>query len=108
MYRNTCTKERWKMKISKEEIQKLADAINLEINDQEIAHIEESITDLTTRLDQLLNEEVKTDQRMMVATENINQFDSTHENEAEEKDHFKNLNNFDGEYIGVKKVIGDE
>ncbi len=96
------------MKISKEEIQKLADAINIEINEQEIEHIENSITDLTTRLDQLLNEEIKTDERMMVATDNVNQFDSIHENEVSEKDHLENLNNFDGEYIGVKKVIGDE
>ncbi len=96
------------MKISKEEIQKLADAINLEINDEEVNHIESSIMDLTTRLDQLLNEEISTEQRTMVATTNINQFDSTHENEANEQDHFQNLNNYDGEYIGVKKVIGDE
>ncbi len=96
------------MNISKAEIIKLANTINLEVSDEEITNIERTIVDITERLDMLLNEEVSTDKCKISATENINQFDSTHENETENNDLMENLNNVDGEYIAVKKVIGDE
>ncbi len=96
------------MKISKEEIKKYADAINIEVNETEINSIEASIMDITSRLDQLLSEDTGDYKRKMLGTDIENQLDSTHTNEVAEDDHMKNLNNFDGEYIGVEKVIIDE
>ncbi len=96
------------MKISKEEIKKYADTINVEISEEEVASIETSIMDITSRLEQLLEEDSTIQKRKMVGTDLENQFDSTHVNEVEEDDHMSKLNNFDGEYIAVEKVIADE
>lgn len=96
------------MKISKEEIEKYANAINLEINEEEIVSIENSIVDLTSRLDQLLAENTGDFARKMSGAEVNNILDNKHINEVENDDHMKNLNNFDGEYVAVEKVIIDE
>ncbi len=96
------------MKISKEDIKKYADAINIEVSEAEVNSIEASIMDITSRLDQLLAEDTGDYKRKMLGTDIENQLDSTHINEVAEDDHMKNLNNFDGEYIGVEKVIIDE
>ncbi len=96
------------MKITKAEIEKLANTINIEVSEEEITNIESSIKDITERLDQLLSEDLTTDERKITATENVNQFDNNHENEASADNHMENLNNYDGEFIEVKKVIGDE
>lgn len=96
------------MKISRSEIEKLANTINIEVSEEEITNIESSIKDITERLDQLLKEDLKTEECKINATENVNQFDTTHEDETQNADHMTGLNNFDGEFITVKKVIGDE
>ncbi len=96
------------MKISRSEIEKLANTINIEVSEEEITNIESSIKDITERLDQLLKEDLKTEECKINATENVNQFDTTHDNEAINDEHMRGLNNFDGEFIEVKKVIGDE
>ncbi len=96
------------MKISQEEIKKYADTINIEVSAEEISSIETSIMDITSRLDQLLAEDTGDFERKMLGTDNVNQFDVKHENEVKDEEHMTKLNNFDGEYIGVEKVIIDE
>lgn len=96
------------MNVSKEEILKYASAINIEVNDEEIKNIENSIQDLTSRLDKLLAEDTGEFKRKMLGADLKNQFDSNSDNEVENDDHMKNLNNYDGQYIGVEKVIIDE
>lgn len=96
------------MNVSKEEILKYASAINIEVNDEEIKNIENSIQDLTSRLDKLLAEDTGEFNRKMLGADLKNQFDSNSDNEVENDDHMKNLNNYDGQYIGVEKVIIDE
>lgn len=96
------------MNVSKEEILKYASAINIEVNDEEIKNIENSIQDLTSRLDKLLAEDTGEFDRKMLGADLKNQFDSNSDNEVENDDHMKNLNNYDGQYIGVEKVIIDE
>lgn len=96
------------MKISKEEIIKLANDINIEVSTEEVAHIEASIMEITDRLAQLLAEDEAGSDRKILATENVNQFDKEHNNETAGDDLCQDLNNFDGQYFEVKKVIGDE
>ncbi len=94
------------MKITKEEILEIAKLINVDLNNEEIKQVEESISQIVTRFDEMLGVEELT-KPMVSPTPNINQF-SSNENEADGSDVFEHLNNHDGTYIKTKKVIGDE
>ncbi|MGL5020695.1 MAG: hypothetical protein ACRC5R_01535 [Mycoplasmatales bacterium] len=95
------------MKISKEEIIKLADSIMIELNEKEINEIEASIEDISTKLQEMLNVQVECDPKIMEG-HNINQFNQEFLHEVDTRKMMETLNNFDGTYIKTGKVIDNE
>jgi Asp-tRNA(Asn)/Glu-tRNA(Gln) amidotransferase C subunit len=94
------------MKISKEEIVKLADSIMLELNHEEIEQISASIEEISSRISELLEIEVDCDPKIMGA-EKVNVFNSDY-NEVVCDDMMSSLNGFDGTYVRTGKVIDSE
>jgi Asp-tRNA(Asn)/Glu-tRNA(Gln) amidotransferase C subunit len=97
---------RRKMKISKEEIIKLADSIMLELNDQEIEQIGNSIEEMSARISELLEIEVDCEPKIM-GTDNNNIYTNVYD-ENISTDMLTSLNGFDGTYIRTGKVIDNE
>ncbi len=95
------------MKLSKEEILKIAKIIKLEITDQELEEIQNEIMLMTKRVDEMINLVDLCDEKFISPNENINVY-SSNENECSNVDVLKYTNNFDGKYINTKQVIGDE
>lgn len=95
------------MKITKEEVEKLANSMMIHFDDNEVESLIDSIADITSKLDELLL--VETEEKEYIhATENKNVFNT---NFSEEKDYshiLEKMNNFDGEYIRTGKVVNDE
>lgn len=94
------------MKIDKTEIKRLADVININVTDEELEKLEVSIGAVTEKLDELLDVHVDAEP-LHSPNQNRNVF-STNIDESTNETTMKNVNNFDGEYVHVKKVIGDE
>ena len=94
------------MKIDKNEIKKLADAIKINVTNSELESLEESIADITKKLDELLEIKVEVEPKTSgVDLENIIITDHVMD---VDNNFINSVNNFDGEYVHVKKVIGDE
>lgn len=94
------------MKISKEEIIKLADSIMLELNDQEIEQISNSIEEISVRINELLELEIDCEPKIM-GTEQINIYNNDY-NEPVNEAMMSSLNGFDGTYVRTGKVIDNE
>jgi Asp-tRNA(Asn)/Glu-tRNA(Gln) amidotransferase C subunit len=94
------------MKISKEEIVKLADSIMIELNEQEIEQIGNSIEEISGRISELLEVEVDCDAKIM-GTANTNIYNNVFD-ETFNSDMMASLNGFDGTYVRTGKVIDNE
>lgn len=94
------------MKIDKQEILKISELINLELDDKEIEEIEGSIAQIVKRFDEMLEIE-DLESPKITSTSQINQFNQEFE-VTDSTQLFSNINNYDGEYVKTKKVIGDE
>lgn len=95
------------MKITKEEVEKLANSMMIHFDDNEVDSLIDSIANITSKLDELLLVEVD-EQNYIHANDNVNVFNT---NFSEEKDYshiLEKMNNFDGEYIRTGKVVSDE
>ena len=96
------------MKMSDEEIKKLADSIKLNLSEEEIEEISGSIHEITSKLDELLKVETNSEPKIMGNEDVVNVF-SDNENEIDvDVNILKNLNNYDGKYITTRKVVNDE
>ena len=94
------------MKIDKNEIQKLADAIKINVTNSELESLEESIADITKKLDELL--EIKAEVEPKTSGVDLENIIITDHVMDVDNNFINSVNNFDGEYVHVKKVIGDE
>lgn len=91
------------MKISKEEIKKLADNINIPLTDNEIDEISTSIEEITKTLDDMLD--INTDgERKIMGNEQLANVYSSNEKEGSVEDLVNTLNNYEDGYISVNKV----
>lgn len=91
------------MKISKEEIKKLADNINIPLTDNEIDEISTSIEEITKTLDDMLD--IETDgERKIMGNEQLANVYSSNEKEGNVEELVANLNNYEDGYISVNKV----
>lgn len=92
------------MRISKEEIIKLAHNIKLDLTEAEIIEIGDSIEEITKSLDEMLDIET-TDERKIMGNENLSNVFSNHEDDGITHDEItSHLNNYDGEYVNVIKM----
>ena len=94
------------MKIDKNEIKKLADAIKINVTNSELESLEESIADITKKLDELL--EIKAEVEPKTSGVDLENIIITDHVMDVDNNFINSVNNFDGEYVHVKKVIGDE
>ncbi len=91
------------MKISKEEIKKLADNINIPLTDDEVNEISTSIEEITKTLDDMLD--IQTDgNRKIIGNEEISNVYSSNQKEGSVEDLVNTLNNYEDGYIIVNKV----
>lgn len=95
------------MHICKDELKEMAEAIKLNLTEEELIEIEASITTITGKLNELLKVEVD-DEAKTHGTDLSNVYAADVDPEQSSMQTMKDINNFDGEYVHVKKVIGDE
>ena len=95
------------MKITKEEVIKLANDIKIDIPDSDLDSIIESIEDISRNLEELVKFEVEAEPKMMETT-NVNQFNDEFYKEVDTKELMESMNNYDGTYIKIGKVIDSE
>ena len=95
------------MKITKEEVLKLANDIKIDIPDSDLDAIIESIEDISRNLEELVKFEVEAEPKMMEATI-TNQFNDDYSKEVDTKELMEAMNNYDGTYIKIGKVIDSE
>ena len=100
------------MKITNEEIKKIADKIEIDITDDEINKIKNSIEDITEFLDDCFAQEITNEEKIMGNEELINVFqknaDEAYEKEVDLTKLHNSLNNFNGEFIEINKGDNNE
>ncbi len=95
------------MKITKEEILRLADSIKISLTDQEINEITKSIETVSAGIDSLLEYEVQEEPQIM-QTKQVNQFNEEFTKEVDDQILMTSLNNYDGTYVKTGKVIEND
>lgn len=97
------------MKFNREKIEEIADTMKLALTDEELTSVHESVIDFSKYMEVLLAEDVTGYEPYKMSTPNKNIFQD--EDQIEEVDSqklFASLNDFDGEYFVIKKVMDDE
>ncbi len=95
------------MKITREEILRLADSIKISLTDVEIIEISKSIEIVSIGIDSLLKYEVQEEPKIIQSTQE-NQFNDKFEEEIDSQIMMNSLNNYDGTYIKTGKVIEND
>ncbi len=89
------------MKINKEELREISKKINIDLDDNELETINESICKITDKLNEIFEEETNEDS---IRTSATNNHDLEKEvNDDYEKVDMNKINNFDGTYVKIKK-----
>ncbi len=89
------------MKINKEELKEISKKINIDLDDNELETINESICKITDKLNEIFGEETNEDS---IRTSATNNHDLEKEvNDDYEKVDMNKINNFDGTYVKIKK-----
>ncbi len=89
------------MKINKEELKEISKKINIDLDDNELETINESICKITDKLNEIFEEETNEDS---IRTSATNNHDLEKEvNDDYEKVDMNKINNFDGTYVKIKK-----
>lgn len=94
------------MKFEMDKIKTLADAIEIEFSEQELDLLMDSLDELTTKLDDLLEIDVNSEAKTC-SSKQSNVFNDKCSNE-DNLEFMKSVNNFDGKYVSVRKVINNE
>ncbi len=89
------------MKINKEELKEISKKINIDLDDNELETINDSIAKITDKLNEIFNEETGEDSTRTSAT-NVHDLESEVNGDYEKVDMNK-INNFDGTYVKIKK-----
>lgn len=96
------------MRISKEEIKHLARNIKLDLTDKEIEEIGDSIEEITKSLDEMLAIDTDCDCKIMGNEKLSNVYNQFEDDGVSASEVTGVLNDFDGEYVVVKKVEGND
>lgn len=96
------------MRISKEEIKYLAGNIKLDLADKEIEEIGDSIEEITKSLDEMLAIDIDCDRKIMGNEKLSNVYNQFGDDGVSASEVTGVLNDFDGEYVVVKKVEGND
>lgn len=91
------------MKIQKEELRKIADTLKIELSEEEVNIIEDSIDKITDKLDEIFKEEVENEKQIRTLAQTEYKIDNSKNKNIDNVDMNK-LNNFDGEYISIEKI----
>ncbi len=90
------------MKINKEELKEISKKINIDLDDNELETINDSIWKITDKLNEIFNED--TENQEVTRTSANNNHDLEKEvNPDYEKVDMNKINNFDGTYVKIKK-----
>lgn len=96
------------MRISKEEIKHIAGNIKLDLTDKEIEEIGDSIEEITKSLDEMLAIDTDCDRKIMGNEKLSNIYNQFEDDGVCSSEVTGVLNDFDGEYVVVKKVEGND
>lgn len=95
------------MELNKDYLKNISEQLKIDIDESEYDEIIRSIEKITDKLDEILAEDtegIEGTKTMAVYEANI----FSEAQKFEDKVDFKDLNNFDGEYIRIKKETADE
>ncbi len=97
------------MEFTKDKVKEMAETMHLALNEQEINDVYEKVIDFSSNMESMLAEDVTGYEPFIMSTLNTNIFQTEAEGDEFDVEHLKStLNDFDGEYFVIKKVMEDE
>lgn len=97
------------MEFTKDKVREMAETMHLALNDEEINEVYAKVIEFSGHMETMLAEDVTGYEPFKMATLNKNIFQTEEEVEEFDIEHLKStLNDFDGEYFVIKKVMEDE
>lgn len=96
------------MEFSKEKVVEMASLLKLGMTDEEIEKVYVKVNEFCLNMETMLAEDVSGYEPYRMSTPNTNIF-QTEENQEFDREHLiSTLNDFDGEYFVIKKVMENE
>ncbi len=97
------------MEFTKDKVREMAETMHLALTDEEINEVFEKVIEFSGNMEAMLAEDVTGYEPYKMSTLNRNVFQTEEEGEEFDVEHLKStLNDFDGEYFVIKKVMEDE
>ncbi len=90
------------MKINKEELKEISKKINIDLDDNELETINDSICKITDKLNEIFNEDTLEQEEIRTSANNKHDLEKEVNSDYEKVDMNK-INNFDGTYVKIKK-----
>ncbi len=97
------------MEFTKDKVREMAETMHLALTDEEINEVFKKVIEFSGNMEAMLAEDVTGYEPYKMSTLNKNVFQTEEEGEEFDVEHLKStLNDFDGEYFVIKKVMEDE
>lgn len=97
------------MEFTKDKVREMAETMHLALNDEEVNEVFAKVKEFSSNMEAMLAEDVTGYEPYKMSTLNKNVFQTEEEAEEFDMEHLKStLNDFDGEYFVIKKVMEDE
>ncbi|WOO86644.1 hypothetical protein RZE82_05885 [Mollicutes bacterium LVI A0039] len=97
------------MEFTRENVKEMAETMHLALSETEIDEVFAKVVDFSGNMELMMAEDVTGYEPFIMSTLNKNIFQTESEQEEYDVEHLKStLNDFDGEYFVIKKVMEDE
>lgn len=97
------------MEFTKDKVREMAETMHLALNDEEVNEVFAKVIEFSTNIERMLAEDVSGYEPYKMSTLNKNVFQEEGEDDEFDLAHLKStLNDFDGEYFVIKRVMEDE
>lgn len=97
------------MKFTRKKVEEMAETMHLALTDKEIDEVFNKVIEFSCNMEAMLAEDVEGYEPFIMASLNKNIFQGEAIENEFDVDHLKStLNDFDGEYFVIKKVMEDE
>ncbi len=97
------------MEFTKDTVRNMAETMHLALNDDEVNEVFKKVIEFSGHIDTMLAVDVEGFDPYIISTTNTNVFQTKEPSEQFDCEHLKStLNDFDGEYFIIKKVMDDE
>lgn len=97
------------MEFTKDKVREMAETMHLALTDEEVNEVFVKVVEFSANMESMLAEDVSGYEPFKMSTLNKNMFQPQATDDEFDVEHLKStLNDFDGEYFVIKKVMEDE